>query len=387
MKKIVLIISSALIAVGIIPAQAAETRTVTNVSAYYRADLGYMVGWTLPSDTKGITSYTVTANPTGQTCVASGATNVKCVFTTAQLGFTNNYIFTVSANSSAGVGVLSQPSNSIKAASIPYAPEQPLAKLLSDTDVDIAWVPNTNDGGVSLYGYKVNVWESLPNGDPGTVALETIATKANIIVTNLKPSTLYVINVASCNAYGCNSANKWTYISTAGTLGVSAIKPPTSLSGGTPSTSCWNWVLDAGNAASAGTTITKNTYTCASATVDPSMYPVIVPSATMLPGGNLATKFAQSASFSGFAKSYSISAWSATGGNTWSAYLSASSKSPVVGFTINPIVSSTTPAVCQINNKLIKFIGVGTCNINATIGENNIWKAAPIATASFQVVL
>ena len=39
MKKIVLIISSALIAVGIIPAQAAETRTVTNVSAYYRADL------------------------------------------------------------------------------------------------------------------------------------------------------------------------------------------------------------------------------------------------------------------------------------------------------------------------------------------------------------
>ena len=34
-----------------IPAQAAETRVVTGVSAYYRVDLGYMVGWTIPKDT------------------------------------------------------------------------------------------------------------------------------------------------------------------------------------------------------------------------------------------------------------------------------------------------------------------------------------------------
>ena len=57
---------------GFAPAQAAETRVVTGVSAFVRVDLGYMVGWTLPADTKGIKGYTVTANPGGVTCVANG---------------------------------------------------------------------------------------------------------------------------------------------------------------------------------------------------------------------------------------------------------------------------------------------------------------------------
>lgn len=374
------------LSLNIAPAQAAETRTVTGVSAYYRADLGYLVGWTNPSTTKGITSYTVTANPSGKTCIAGGATNIKCVFTNSQLGFTETYSFTVVANSLNGVGSPSAPSNSIKAASIPFAPQIPLAMIKSDTEIDIAWVPNTNDGGAPLYGYRVNVWESQSNGDPGLVAVDTISLDTTFSATGLKPSTLYIINVASCNSYGCNSADKWAYISTTGEVGLSSIKQPVSLSGGNASTDCWDRTVDAGDAASLGIQIDKNSYTCTTPFVDPSNYPKIVPTATEL-SVTLATKFAQSISFSGFARSYSISQWAAVGGTSWVAYLNASSKAPVLGFTIIPTVLSLTPSVCIIDAKRVKFVSPGQCIISASIGENNIWKASGTVKASFQIVL
>jgi hypothetical protein len=56
----------------------------------------------------------------------------------------------VNVNTAAGSGPVSAPSNAIKAASIPYAPQIPLAKVISDTQIDIAWVPNPNDGGAPL---------------------------------------------------------------------------------------------------------------------------------------------------------------------------------------------------------------------------------------------
>ena len=114
--KLRLILAFALItsALGFVPAQAAESRTVTGVSAYVRVDLGYLVGWTLPADTKGITGYTVTASGTGTKCVTRGATAVRCVYPVAQLGFKNPYTFTVVANTAAGDGPASAPSNQIK---------------------------------------------------------------------------------------------------------------------------------------------------------------------------------------------------------------------------------------------------------------------------------
>lgn len=384
MKKIALILSAIALISGIAPAQAAETRTVTGASAYYRADLGYMVGWTLPSDTKGIKSYTVTASPTGLTCKASGATNNKCVFTTKQLPSGNTYNFSVVVNSVNGDSVSSAPSNQIKSASIPFAPQQPLANVNSDTEISVAWVPNTNDGGSPLYGYRVNVWESLPNGDPGAVAFDGLSTTTTIKVSGLKPGTLYVVNVQSCNSYGCNSADKWTYVSTTGSSDISAVVPPKSASGGNPSTSCWNRTVDAGNAASTGIAFTNTGYTCPAVFVDPSQYPVIIAGANT--PINLATKFAQSATFSGFSKTYSMSAWSITGGVKWTSYLFSASKAPVGGFTITPTVTSLTPSVCQVQGTLVRFASTGTCTVSGSIGENGIWKSASVATTSFQII-
>ena len=388
MRKTLVLASLLLFAfAGTMPAYAAETRVVTGVSAYYRVDLGYMVGWTLPSDISKITGYTVTANPGGKTCVASNAINTKCVFSNNDLGYTNSYTFTVIANTAAGNGPVSAPSNAIKAASIPYAPQIPLVKVISDTQIDIAWVPNPNDGGAPLYGYRVWVWPSSPSGDPiSAEAITQLVTKPNTSVSGLKPSTMYIVNVASCNAYGCNSADAWTYVSTTGPAGLSKIKPPIVINGGSASTTCWDRVLDGGNAASTGATITKSAYKCTAPFVDPATYPKVDPTAINSVIGELPTKFAQSASFLGFSPKYSMAEWSKTGGNTWFAYFYATSKSVTLGFTIPPVITSTTPSVCKVDGQWIKFLAVGTCTVTGSVAGNNIWKPSNVATTSFQIV-
>lgn len=368
------------------PAQAAETRVVTGVSAFYRVDLGYMVGWTRPADTSKITSYTVTASPGNLQCVVRGSVTSRCTFTNQQLGFKDTYTFSVVINSTDGNGPASAPSNAIRHSSIPWAPQIPLAKVVSDTAIDIAWVPDPNDGGAPLYGYRVHVWESQANGDPGAVAHTSVALKPNISVTGLKPSTLYVINVASCNANGCNSADKWTYISTTGPAGLSTIRPPRVLSGGSATTTCWNRTLDAGNASSTGVTITRNAYTCTTPYVDPANFPKIDPTATELSKTPLATRFPQSVSFGGWSKTYSMKEWSKSGGNAWFAYFFASSKHPTLGFTIPPLIVSKSPTVCSVQDKWIKFLAPGECLLEGSVAGNNIWLPSGVATSRFTIL-
>lgn len=384
--RIIVIISLIASLLGFAPAHAAESRVVTGVSAFVRVDLGYMVGWTLPSDTQGITGYTVTASGTGVKCVVRGGTAVRCVYPIAQLGYVNPYTFSVVANTSAGDGPASAPSNQIRYASIPYAPQPPLAKITSDTSMDIAWVPNPNDGGAPLYGYRLTVWEMLPSTDPGAVAYNGIELKTNKSVTGLKPSTMYVVNVQSCNAYGCNSADKWTYISTTGPTGLSKLRAPRVISGGSATTTCWNAVLDGGNAASSGATITKTGNTCPGIVIDPAKYPKIVPGATQMVAAPLATRFAQSAGFGSWSKTYSMKEWSKTGGNNWTAYFMASSKTPTLGFTIEPVISSSTPTVCSIEARWVKFLAPGECILKGSVGGDFVWLPSADATSKFTII-
>jgi hypothetical protein len=120
--------------------------------------------------------------------------------------------------------------------------------------------------------------------------------------------------------------------------------------------------------------------------VDPATYPKVVPSAINSAIGELPTKFAQSVNFGGYSKQYSIAEWSKTGGNTWFAYFSASSKSVTLGFTIPPVITSNTPATCKIDGQWIKFLAPGTCTVSGSVGGDNIWKPSGVATTSFLLV-
>jgi hypothetical protein len=158
------------------------------------------------------------------------------------------------------------------------------------------------------------------------------------------------------------------------------------LSGGSATTTCWDRVLDGGNAASTGATITRSAYKCTLPFVDPVLYPKIVPGATQMVSAPLATRFAQSVSFGSWSKTYSMKEWSKTGGNNWFAYFFASSKTPVMGFTIEPTIVSTTPAVCSIDGRWVKFLAPGECILNGSVGGDFIWLPSGIATSRFTII-
>lgn len=363
---------------GVVATAAPSVGAVTGVSAYYRADLGYMVGWTAPANKTGVTGYTVTSNPGGKTCKASSASAVKCVFPASALAYGTTYTFTVT---SGGVNAVSDASNSVTSATIPNAPLYVAAGSASNDSIDLAWVPSAVSGGAPLYGYKITYWKSDSVGNPIEASRkEVLATTTGLTVSGLSLSTMYIFNVASCNAYGCNSANTWTYkATTPSSVALSAIKLPTVISGGSASTKCFEAVLDAMDGSISGTA------SCPSVVIDPATYPVVVPGATSIAQGALATKFAQTAVISGLSKNYSMTAWSATGGVNWFAYFLATSKSPVLGFTAPASVVSSTPNTCVVSGNWILFKGVGVCSVSGSVAGNDVFLAATTAKVLFNI--
>lgn len=380
MKKVISVLTAVLLASSLsTPAEAATGQAVTGVSAYYRADLGYMVGWTVPANKSGITGYTVTSSPGGKTCKVTNALSNVCTFTGATIGFTGVYTFSVASNGISGVLGVSDASNAVTPASIALAPIVTSAVVASDTSIDVAWAPSPNTGGAPLYGYKLSYWKSDGVGTPiNATKAEKLVTDTYTTLTGLSSSTMYIINVASCNAYGCNSADNWSYTATTPiTSAVTSIVLPRVVSGGSASTTCFDSILDA----NLGETTTG---TCGSIVIDPATYPVVVPSATQLVLPNLPTKFAQKSAFTGFMASYSLTTWSAVG-LSWFAYLSASSKTPVLGFTTSVDISSSTPVVCSVVGPKIVFKSIGKCIVSATVAGNNVFLPSNTMTATLNV--
>jgi hypothetical protein len=381
MNKAIATISAVLLTAGTLvtggAASAATTQEATGVSAYYRVDLGYMVGWTVPTNRTGVVGYTVTAN-TGQTCSVKAAMTNVCTFKTAALGYAGSFNFTVSTLGVSSVLATSRVSNTIGTASIPSAPLLVTSEAISDTQINVAWVPATGTGNLDLYGYKVTYWESGLTGSPvNSTKTEFVSTDthAQLIVS---PETMYIINVASCNALGCNSANYWSYVATnPESESVQAIVLPTIIGGGSADTTCFESIYDA----NAGETALGS---CGSVVANPATYPVINPSATEVLDPELATKFANKAVLSNFTKTYSLKTWGAIGID-WFARFTATSKSYTLGFTTTPRIASTTPSTCEVVGPKIVLKAVGLCSLVASVDGNGVFKPSNTATASFSV--
>ncbi len=366
MKKLLVGLMAVVLLAPASASYANTNQTVLDVSAYYRVDLGYKVGWKIPADRTGITGYVVTAQPGGQTCVATSSVARECTFTTRALGFTNQYRFTVETKKGAATVATSITSNPVSAASIPLAPSIVTSSVPNNTQIDVAWIPNANTGGAPLYGYKVAYWKSDTKGSPIT------ATKIETTVTNttatlyVERGFMYIINVASCNAYGCNSADYWSYANT----GATNVTLPRVISGGSASTTCFESIFDANVGES-------SLGTCGSLVADPSKYPVVNPSATSL-NINLATKFAQNARLT-LSRSYSLRTWGPIG-ISWFASLNATSKSVTLGFETTPYIWSTTPTVWEVVGSKIQLRSVGSCTINAYVDGNGVFERSNTVT-------
>ncbi len=374
MKKTVVVLTTLALSMGVFSPVAAlgSSQAALDVSAYYRVDLGYKVGWKAPSDVSGVTGYLVTAQPGGQTCVVLRAAAKECTFSTRALGFTQQYRFAVATLKNGVPVATSVLSNAVSAASIPVAPLIATSSVVSSTQVDVAWIPSPNNGGAPLYGYKVTYWKSDTRGNPIN------ATKAELVLSDtftslsVDPGFMYIINVAACNAYGCNSTQYWTYANT----GATNVVLPRVIGGGTASTTCFESIYDA----NVGET---QLGTCGSVVADPSTYPTVDPSATTL-NIQLATKFDQGAGFSRFMRSYSLKTWGPIG-LPWFAHFNATSKSIANGFEIPAVVTSTTPVVCEVVGPKVIFKTVGQCVLSGSVGGNGVWNPSNVATAVLAV--
>ena len=383
MKKVTSIMSAVAIIAGTLlsggAAQGAVSQEVTGVSAYYRADLGYKVGWTVPSSRTGVVGYTVTANPGGKTCYIKGSGATECTFKSSALGYTGLYNFTVATNLFDGRTFVSGVSNTIGAKTIPSAPLLASATTASDTQVDVAWVPSSKDGGSPVIGYKVTYWESDGFGQPvGSTRVEVMSVDTHVSLVDLTPSTMYVINVATCNALGCYSYDHWLYSATTpDTDAINNIQFPTLISGGNASTDCFDSILD-GNT---GEIVAGSE--CAGVVIDPSTYPVVDPTATDI-DPVLATKFANRATLS-LATSYSLRTYGPIGGVSWFAYFKSSSKSVTQGFTTETHLWSVNPTVCDVVGKKIVLKSVGTCKIYGYVDGDNTWRTSNTAYDTIKV--
>lgn len=370
MKKMTAVFAAIALTVGAsvtaAPASASTgSQAVEGVSAYYRVDLGYMVGWQTPSNRSNIVSYTVTAS-TGQTCVAKGSTANKCVFPSRVIGYTGSYDFTVTTNLRSGVGGVSDASNIVGAATIPSSPLAVTAETVSNTQIDVAWIPASGTGNLSLYGYKVTYWETDQNGQPMGDTRQDVVVSDTFVSLDVAESTMYTINVAACNALGCNSANYWVHTATTPiTSEIESIVFPTVIGGGSADTTCFESIYDANSGETA-------LGSCGSVVADPSTYPVVDPTATEVSQTPLATKFAQRAVLTNFSSYYSLRTWGPIG-ISWFSRLTADSKSYTLGFTTDVNIWSKTPAVCEVVGDKIQLRSTGYCDIYAQVGGDNVW--------------
>ena len=381
MKKVTSIMSAVAIIAGTLlsgGAAQAATQEVSGVSAYYRVDLGYKVGWTLPTSRTNVVGYTVTANPGGKTCIVNSSSATECTYSASTLGYTGLYNFTVTTRLKTGQTFISGVSNTVGARSIPSAPLLASATTASDTQVDVAWVPSSKDGGSPVIGYKVTYWESDGFGQPvGSTRVEVMSVDTHVSLVDLTPSTMYIINVATCNALGCNSYNYWLHSATTpNTDAINNIQFPTLISGGNASTDCFDSILD-GNT---GEIVAGSE--CAGVVIDPSTYPVVDPSATDI-DPVLATKFANKATLS-LATSYSLKTWGPIG-ISWFAYFKSASKSVTQGFTTDTHLWSVNPTVCDVVDKKIVLKSVGTCKIYGYVDGDNTWRTSNTAYDTIKV--
>ena len=165
-----------------------QTPAPTNVGAYFKAENGFMVSWSIPSDYSKISGYTVTAS-NGAKCVTNSASKNSCIYNSSIVPFPFkpyvSYTFTVVSNSKFGDSEASVPSNPTAWLSAPGYPAPILTKVVSDTQVAVEWVPSYSTGGIPNYGYRITYWEAQLNayGDPKNDTrkdLITTSTSANI---------------------------------------------------------------------------------------------------------------------------------------------------------------------------------------------------------------
>jgi hypothetical protein len=160
-----------------------------------------VISWIAPNanGSATITSYTVTASPGGETCVAT--TGTGCTVT----GLTNgtSYTFSVFATNSDGNSAASTPSNAVVPLSAPGAPTGLSATVTSPTSATLTWSAPTTTGGAPIVDYTATAFLG------GVTATQTCSTTTatTCTITGLTTGDAYTFSVTSRNVAGTSATS------------------------------------------------------------------------------------------------------------------------------------------------------------------------------------
>ncbi len=143
------------------------------------------------------TSYTVTANPGGQTCTVTGAAG-SCTIT----GLTNgtSYSFTVIATNPAGTSGASPASSAVTPVTVPDAPTG-VAGVSGNTQVVVSWLAPVSNGGSTITAYTVTA-------NPGGRTCGLSSGTLSCTITGLTNGTSYTFTVTATNQQGTSPASQ-----------------------------------------------------------------------------------------------------------------------------------------------------------------------------------
>ena len=158
-----------------------------------------VVSWTAAnSEGSAITSYTVVASGDGsnETCTTPDGATTTCTVS----GLTNGtaYTFTVTATSTDGTGLASDPSGSVTPSTVPDAPTAVTAAPGSSS-ASVSWTAPFDEGS-AITGYTV----SDGSGDTCTTP---DGSTTSCVVSGLTPQVPYSFTVTATNADGTGSAS------------------------------------------------------------------------------------------------------------------------------------------------------------------------------------
>ncbi|NMO13307.1 hypothetical protein HPC49_15380 [Pyxidicoccus fallax] len=153
--------------------------------------------WTAPQDNGGnpLTGYVVTVRSGGAVVRTQDATTTNATVT----GLTNGtaYSFTVSATTSVGTGLPSEPVSATPR-TVPGAPTQ-LQATAGEGQVTVSWTAPAN-GGSAITGYTVLA-------QPGDRTVQVAGNQTQATVTGLTNGTAYTFTVTATNVAGTGAAS------------------------------------------------------------------------------------------------------------------------------------------------------------------------------------
>ena len=200
-------------------------------------------------DNASITSYTITANPGGQTCVST--TSFPCIVT----GLTNGtaYTFTATAHNPYGTSIASAPSSAVTPQPLPGAPTGASA-VAGNASALVSWTAPAPNGD-PVTSYKVS---SLPGGKTCTAHAPT----TSCTVTGLPNGRSFTFTVTATNLIGTGAPSAATAPVTpaAPTVPGAPSGVTATLDTSNPNNYAW-YTIGFTQGASNGSTITNNNVT------------------------------------------------------------------------------------------------------------------------------